>query len=233
MANSRGKDGSSDRYLLIGLQNHCRWWLQPWNQRMIASWQESSDKPRQRVEKQRHYSENKGPYSQGYGLPSGHPRLWELDHKEGRMPKNWCHWTMVLEKTPESPSDSKDINSVHLKGDQPWIFTGRNDAEAEAPVFWPSDVNRQLNGKVPDAGKDWGGDGEEGVREWDGWTASPVQWTWTWANSGRWWGTGRPGVLQSMGSHSQTRLGAWTTLQLEETCLQQRRPRAAINDKIK
>ena len=143
----------------------------------------------------------------------------ELDHKEGRMPKNWCHWTMVLEKTPESPLDNKEIKPVNLKGDQPWTFTGRNDAKSEAPVFWASDVNRQLNGKVADAGKDWGGEGEEGVREWDGWMASPVQWTWTWANSGRWWGTGRPGVLQSMGSHSQTQLGAWTTLQLEETCL--------------
>ena len=81
--------------------------------------QESYDKFRQYVEKQRHYSANKGPYSQGYGLLSGHVRLWELDHKDGRMPKNWCLWTVVLEKTPESPLDSKEIKPVNFKGNQP------------------------------------------------------------------------------------------------------------------
>ena len=107
-------------FSLLGLQNHCRWWLQPWKQKTVASWQESDDKPRQCVEKQRHYSANKGPYSQGYGLPSGHLRLWKLYHKEGRMPKNWCLWTVVLEKIPESPLDSKEIKPVNLQGDQPW-----------------------------------------------------------------------------------------------------------------
>ena len=82
--------------------------------------------------------------------------LWELDCKEGRTPKSWCLRTAVLEKTPQSPLDSKEIKPVNLKGDQPWIFTGRTDAGAEAPVFWSSDVNRQLIGKVPDAGNDWG-----------------------------------------------------------------------------
>ena len=82
--------------------------------------------------------------------------LWELDHKEGRMPKNWCLWAVVLEKTPKSPLDGKEIKPVNLKGDQPWTFTGRTDAEAETPVFWSSDVNSWLIGKVPDAGKDWG-----------------------------------------------------------------------------
>ena len=125
--------------------------------RMIASWQENDDKPRQCAEKQRHYSANKGSYSQGYGLPSGHVLLWELDHKEGRTPKNWCLQTAMLEMTPESPTDSKDIKPVNLKREQPWIFTGRTNVEAEAPVFWSSDVNRRLIGKVPDAGNDWGG----------------------------------------------------------------------------
>ena len=106
------------------------------------------------VEKQRHYSADKGLHSQGYGLPSGHVWLWELDCKEGRTPKNWCLWTMVLEKTPGIPLDNKEIKPVNLKGDQPWIFTGITDAEA--PVFWTSDVSGQLTGKVPDAGKDWG-----------------------------------------------------------------------------
>ena len=116
----------------------------------------SYDKPRQCVEKQRHYSANKGPYSQGYGLPSGHIQLWELDRKEGGASKNWCFWTMVLEKAPESPLDSKEIRSVHLQGNQPWILTGRTDAEVETPVFLSSDANSWLIGKVLDAGKDWG-----------------------------------------------------------------------------
>ena len=122
---------------------------------MIASWQESYDRPRQCVEKQRHYSVDKGPYNQGYGLPSGDVWLWDLNPKKGRMPKIWCHWTVVLEKTPESPLDSKEIKPVNLKGNQPWILVGRTDAEAEGPVFWPSDANCRLVGKVTDAGKDW------------------------------------------------------------------------------
>ena len=91
-----------------------------------------------------------------YGLPSAHTQLWELDHKEGRRPKNWCLRTVVLEKTPESPLDSKETKPVNLKGEQPWIFTGRTDAEAEPSVFWSSKANRQLTGKLPDAAKDWG-----------------------------------------------------------------------------
>ena len=81
---------------------------------------------------------------------------WELEHKEGRKPKNWCLLTAMLEKTPESPLNNKEIKPVNLKGDQPWIFTGRTDTEAEAPGFWSSDVNRRLTGKVPDSGKVWG-----------------------------------------------------------------------------
>ena len=97
---------------------------------------------------------NKGLNSQGYGLHSGHLQLRKLDSKEGSMSKNWCIQTVVLEKTPESPLDSKDIKPVNLKGNQLWIFTRRT--EAEAPVFWSSDMNRRLIGKVPDSGKDWG-----------------------------------------------------------------------------
>ena len=156
MTNRRGKGGNSDRFPLPGLQNHCGKWLQPWNQKMIASWQESDGKPRQCVERQRHYSADKGPYSQGYGLPSGHIQLWELDCKEDRMPKNWCFQTVVLKKTPESPLDSKEIKLVNLQGDQPWIFTGRTDAKLKFQYSHPSDVNRWLIGKVPEAGKDWG-----------------------------------------------------------------------------
>ena len=106
--------------------------------------------------KSRHYSADKSPYSQGYGLPSGHVWMWELDLKEGRMPKNLCPWPVVLEKTPESPLDSKEIKPVNLKGDQPWIFTGGTDAKAETQVLWSSDENRWLTGIVSDAEKGWG-----------------------------------------------------------------------------
>ena len=146
--------------------------------------------------KSRHYSADKGPYK--LGLPSGRMWLWEWNGKEGRMSKNWCLWTVVLEKNPENPWDSKEIKPVNLKGDQPWTFPGRTDAEAEAPVFSSSDAHRQLIGKVPHAGKDQGQKGK-GVSE-DAWMASLMQGTWRWANSGRWWGTGKPGMLQSKGS---------------------------------
>ena len=106
------------RQYLWWKKNHFRWWLQPWNQ-MIASWQESCVKLRQCVKKERHYSDNKGPYSQGYGLPSGHVWLWVLGHKQGRMPENWFLQTVVLEKTLESPLGSKEIKPVNLKGNLP------------------------------------------------------------------------------------------------------------------
>ena len=155
MANRRIGGGSSDRFPLLGLWDHCGWWLQPWNRKTIASWQESDDKPRQCVEKLRHYSADKALNSQGYGLPSGHLRLWELDCKEGRAPKNVCLKTMVLEKTPESLFNSKEIKPVNLKRNQPWILIWSLDAEAEAPEFWSHDANCRFIGKVPDAGKDW------------------------------------------------------------------------------
>ena len=140
---------------------------------------------------------DKDPYSQGCGLPSNHVWLWELDRKEGRAPKNWCLQTVVLEKTPESPVDSKEIKPVNLKGNQPWIFIGRTDASlssstlitwCEQPTHWKSPWERLR------------AEGEEGVRGWDGWMASLMQWAWTWANFRRWWGTGRSGVVQFMGS---------------------------------
>ena len=156
MVKTRGKSGNSDRFPLFGLQNHCGWWLQPWNQK-IASWQESDDQPRQCIEKQRHHSADKGPYSPGYGLPSGHVWLWGLDHnEESRTPKNWCLWTVVLENISESPLDSKEIKPFNFKGNQPWILIGRTDTEAEASVFWLPDANSQHIGKVCDAGKDRG-----------------------------------------------------------------------------
>ena len=108
------------------------------------------------MKKQRHYFVNKSPSSQGYGFSSGHVWMWELDYKESRVPKNWCFWTVVLEKTLESPLDCKEIQPVHPKGDQSWMFIGRTDAKAETLILWPPDVKSWLIWEDPDAGKDWG-----------------------------------------------------------------------------
>ena len=110
---------------------------------------------RQHIKKQKHHFVNKGPSSQGYGFSSGHVWMWELDYKESWAPKNWCFWTVMLEKTLESPLDCKEILPVHPKGNQFWIFIGRTDAEAEASILWPPDAKNWIIGKDPDAGKDW------------------------------------------------------------------------------
>ena len=127
--------------------------------------------------------------------------MWELDYKESWVLKNWCFWTVVLDKTLESPLDCKEFQPVHPKGNSFWIFIGRTDAEAETLVLWPPDAKSWRIWKDPDAGKDWRWEEKEGDdRGWDGWMASPTQWAWVWVNSGSWWWTGRPSVLQSMGS---------------------------------
>ena len=114
------------------------------------------DQLRQHIKKQRHYFVNKDPSSQGYGFPSGQVWMWELRNKESWVPKNWCFWTVVLEKTLESPLDCKEIQPVHPKGDQSCVFIGRIDFEAETPILWPPDVKSWLICKDPDAGRDWG-----------------------------------------------------------------------------
>ena len=124
----------------------------------------------------------------------------ELDCEEGWALKNWCFWTVVLEKTLESPLDCKEIQPVHPKGDQSCDFFGRNDAKAEAPVLWPPHAKSCLIGKDTDAGRDWGQE-EKGTTGWGGWMASPTRWTWVWVNSRSWWWTVRPGVLRFMGLH--------------------------------
>ena len=126
--------------------------------------------------------------------------MWELDYKESWAPKNWCFRTVVLEKTLESPLECKEIKPVHPKGNQSWIFIGRNDAEAEALILWPPDVKNWLIGKDPDAEKDWRQE-EKGTTEDEmvGWHLRH-DWTWVWVNSRNWWWTGRPGMLQSRGS---------------------------------
>ena len=139
----------------------------------------------QHIKKQRYYYfPNKGPYSQSYSFSSSHVWMWEL---------NWCFWTVVLEAL-ESPLYCKEIKPVNPKGNQSWILIGRTDTDAEAPIFWPPDVNNWLIWKDPDTGKDWRQE-EKGTTEDEmvGW-----HW-WTWTSSGSWWWTGKPGLLQSMG----------------------------------
>ena len=125
--------------------------------------------------------------------------MWELDSEESWALKNWCVWTVVLEKTLENPLDCKEIQPVHSQGGQPWVFFGRNDAKAETPVLWlPREELTHWKRLWCWEGLGAGGKGDD--RRWDGWMASPTWWTWVWVNSRRWWWTGRPGVLQFMGS---------------------------------
>ena len=150
---------------------------------MLAPSKNSYVKPRQCFKKQRDHFANKGPYSQSYGFSSSHVQMWELDQKEGWVPKNWCFLTVVLEKTLESPLGNKEIKPVNIKGNQPWIFI---DSEAEAPILWLPDAKSWLIGTDTDAGKGLGAEGEGDDRGWDGWMASLTQWTWVWVNSGSW-----------------------------------------------
>ena len=140
-----------------------------------------------------HYFANNGPSSQSYDFSGSYVWMWESDYKESWVPKNWCFLTVVLEKTLEGPLDCKEVKPVHPKREQSWIFIGKTDAEAEAPILWPPDAKNWLIRKDPDSGKDWGQ--EEGDRRWDGWMALPTQWTAVWASSNRWWRTGKPRVL--------------------------------------
>ena len=155
-------------------------------------------KPRQHIKKQRHYFVIKGLSSHGYGFSSSHVRMWQLDYKESWVLKNWCFWTVVMEKTLESPLDCEEIQPVHSKGDQSWVFTGRTDVEAETPIFWPPHAKSWLIGKDSCWGR-VGAGGEGDDRGWDGWMASLTWRTWVWVNSGSWWWTGKPGVLRFMG----------------------------------
>ena len=130
----------------------------------LAPWKKSCDEPKQHIKKQRYHFADKDPSSQSYGFSSSHVWMWDLDHKESWTLKNWCFWTVVLEKTLESPLDCKEIQRVHPKGDQSWVFIGRTDVEAETPKLWPPDVKRWLIWKDPDARKDWGQE-EKGMTE--------------------------------------------------------------------
>ena len=130
----------------------------------------------------------------------GRMSIWGRVCEEGWALKNWCFWTVVLEKTLESPLDCKEIQPVYSDGDQPWVFFGRIDAKAETPVLWPPHAKSWPIGKDSDAGRDWGQEEKETTEDemagWHHW----LDGHWVWVNSGRWWWTGRPGVLQFMGS---------------------------------
>ena len=146
---------------------------------------------------------NKGQSSQSYVFPVvmyGCERKKAEHHKESWTPKNWCFWTVVLEKTLESPLDCKEIQPVHPEGDQSWVFIGKWNAEGELQYFgyltWRTDSFER-----PWCCERLRARGEGDDRGWDGWMASPTWWTWVWVNAGSWRWTGRPGMLQSMGSH--------------------------------
>ena len=183
---------------------------------MLAPWKKSCDQPSQHIKKQRHYFANKRPSSQTYGFSTGQVWMWDLDCQESWAPKNWCFWIVVLEKTLESPLGCKELKPVNPKWNQSWIFIGRTDAEAETPILWPPDTKNWLIGKEPGK-RCWERlktEGEGDNRGWDGWMASLTRWTWVWASSGSWWWTGKPGVLQYMGSqrvghHWATALNYW------------------------
>ena len=147
---------------------------------MLAPWKKCYDKPRWYMKKQKHYFAHNGSFSQSYSFSSSHVWMWELDHKES--------WEL-------SPLDCKEIKPVHPKGNQSWIFIGRMDAEAEAPILWPPAASLEKTLMLARLKAREGDD-----RGWDGWMASLTQWTWVWANTGREWRTGKPGLLQSMGS---------------------------------
>ena len=157
---------------------------------MLAPWKNSYDQPRQHIKKQRHYFAHKGLSSQSYGFSSSHVWMWESDHKESWALKNWCFWTVVLEKTLESPSDCTEIKSalnIHWKD---WCWSP-NTLPTWCEVVTPR--------KDPDAGKDWR-QGKKGTTGgWDGWMASPTRWTWVWTSSRSWWWTEKHCVLLSMG----------------------------------
>ena len=175
---------NSGRFYFLRLQNHCGWWLQPWDEKTLVPWKKSHGKTRQHIKKQRRYFSKKDPYSQSYGFSIRHVWMLELDHEESWVQKNLCFWTVVLEKTFESPLDCKEIKPVSPKGNQSWIFIRRTYAEAEAPILWPPNGKNWLLRKDPDAGK-IEGLRRRGNRGWDDWMASPTWWAWVWTRSRR------------------------------------------------
>ena len=166
---------------------------------MLTPWKKSYDQPRQRIKNQGHYFATNGPSSQRYGFSSSHVWMWELDYKESWAPKNWCFWTVVLEETLRVPWTARRANQSILKESSPeyhwkdWCWSWNSytcSTRCEELTHW----------KRPWCWERLKAGGEGDDRGWDGWMASPTQWTWVWVNSGSWWWTERPGMLQSMGS---------------------------------
>ena len=178
------------------------------------SLEESYDQPRQRIKKQRHSFANKGPSSQGYSFSSSHVWMWKLDYKESSALKNWRFWTVVLENPLESPLDCKEIQTVHPKGDQSWVFIGRTNIAAETPILRPPDAKSWHIWKTLMIGKTECGRrrGWQSMRSLE---ASPIQWTWVWVNSWSLWWTGRPAMLKSMGSQRAGHDWDWTDLKIK------------------
>ena len=145
--------------------------ITPMKLKDACSWEKSYDQTRQYVKEEKHYFADKGPSSQSYGFSSCHVWMWELDYKESWARNNWCFWTVLLEKTLESPLDCKEIQLVNPKANQTWIFTGKTDAEALR--IWPPDAKNWLIGKEPDAGEDWRqeekGTTEDEMAQWHHW----------------------------------------------------------------
>ena len=150
------------------------WWAAVYGVAQGRTWlKRPSSSSRQHIKKHRDYFVHKGLSSKGYGFSSSHVSMWELDCEKSWAPKNWCFWTVVLEKTLESPLDFKEIQPVHPKGGQSWVFIGRTDTEAETPILWPPHVKSWLIAKDPDAGRDWGqqekGTTEDAMTGWHHW----------------------------------------------------------------
>ena len=163
MVNTWAKSGNSDRLYFGGSQNHCRWWCRNEMKRCLLLGRKAMTNL-DSIFKSKDYFADKGLYSQSYGFSSSYVWMWQLTLKEGWTQKNWCFWTVVLEKALESPLDCKEIKPVNPKGNQSWIFIGRIDAEAEASILWPPDAKTWLIAKDPDAGQDWSQE-EKGATE--------------------------------------------------------------------
>ena len=154
---------------------------------MLTPWKESYDKPRQHIKKQRHYFVHKGPSTQGYGFSSSHEWMWELDHKEGWMPKNWCFWTVVLEKTPESPWTARRSNQSILKEISPEYSLKDWGWSSSILAIWCEELTHWKRPWCWERLK--AGEGDD--RGWDGWMASQTP-TWVWVGDGKgslvcWW----------------------------------------------
>ena len=164
----------------------------------LAPWKKSYDQPKQHIKKQRHYFVNKGSSGQSFGISSSHVWMWELDYKENWALKNWCYWTVVLEKTLESPLECKEIHPVHPKENhsihcKDWCWSLNSNTLATS-------CKELTHWKRPWCWERLKAGGEGDDRGWDGWMASPTQWTWVWVSARSWWRTGKPGILQSMES---------------------------------